>query len=54
MQIHRRPSDLDSHLHEFAKAEALPNTLQTCSELGTEQTMRNSSKGGGVTDSSSR
>jgi len=47
MQIHRVQLDVDSHLREFAKDKATPNTLQKRSELGTEQTKRNSSKGGG-------
>lgn len=46
MQIHRTPWALDSHLHEFARDKV--DTLQKCSELGTEQTKRNSSKGGEV------
>lgn len=46
MQIRRIPLALDSHLHEFARDSV--DTLQKCSELGTEQTKRNSSKGGGV------
>lgn len=46
MQIHSIPLDFDSHLHEFANDKAPPNTLQKCSELGTEETKRNSSKMG--------